>query len=397
VVDATFRWELLRAVTSGILETALLTFAVLIAIEAHQSGAGVKAFLLGSQSLGLIASLFIVPLVVKLRQGATTLASEINLISAGGYFLAAIFHNSLTVFVFGMSIGFLGTALQVPLQTHWMRHNYPNNRRGQIFSITSFVRASSSVLFSLLGGWALERDFAGFPLILAIFGSCSLLAAMSISMIPKPPPFTARPPGLFQAMRFIKSDATFRVILISAMAMGLGVIMSFALRVDYVANESFGLNYSETRVALLTSTLPAITRLATTMFWGRMFDRMNFILMRMILNILFGASLFLYFWTQEFWVICLGSALSGVARGGGEIVWTLWVTKLAPAENVVDYMSVHTFLTGLRGFVAPFLGFYLVGAYSLHTMVIICMCFVTFGVVTLIPSLFRWRPIEGLD
>lgn len=391
---ATFRWELVRAATTGVLETALLTFAVLIAIEAFQSGASVKAFLLGSQSLGLIASLFVVSIVVKLRQAVTTLAAEISLVSAFGYFLAAIFHESLVCYVFGMSVGFLGSALQVPLQTHWVRHNYPTAKRGRLFGITTFVRASSSVLFSLLGGWALEKDFAGFPLILAIFGACSLLAATAISMIPSPPLPEGRPPGIFQAMRFIRTDPTFRVVLISAMSMGMGVIMSFALRVDYVANESFGLNYSETRVALLTSTLPAIMRLATTMFWGMLFDRMNMILLRIILNAFFGVSLFLYFWTHQFWIICIGAALGGVARGGGEIVWSLWVTKIAPAEHVVDYMSVHTFLTGLRGFVAPFLGFYLVGALSLHAMVVVCLVFVFIGMVILFPSVKTWRPME---
>ncbi|MEZ5302399.1 MAG: hypothetical protein R3F11_17460 [Verrucomicrobiales bacterium] len=45
--------------------------------------------------------------------------------------------------------------------------------------------------------------------------------------------------------------------------------------------------------------------------------------------------------------------------GGGNIAWSLWVTKLAPADRVAEYMSVHTFTTGLRGMAAPFLGFWL--------------------------------------
>lgn len=52
-------------------------------------------------------------------------------------------------------------------------------------------------------------------------------------------------------------------------------------------------------------------------------------------------------------------ALNGVAMGGGTLSWNLWVTKFAPQERTAAYMSVHTFLTGIRGFAAPFMGFYL--------------------------------------
>ena len=45
--------------------------------------------------------------------------------------------------------------------------------------------------------------------------------------------------------------------------------------------------------------------------------------------------------------------------GGGNLSWSLWVTKFATKERTAAYMSVHTFLTGIRGFAAPFLGFYL--------------------------------------
>ena len=39
------------------------------------------------------------------------------------------------------------------------------------------------------------------------------------------------------------------------------------------------------------------------------------------------------------------------------MAWSLWVTKFSPAEHVAEYMSVHTFLTGCRGVIAPFIAF----------------------------------------
>ena len=40
------------------------------------------------------------------------------------------------------------------------------------------------------------------------------------------------------------------------------------------------------------------------------------------------------------------------------------MTKFADAEHVAEYMSVHTFLTGCRGVLAPFLAFPIAAAFG---------------------------------
>jgi len=59
--------------------------------------------------------------------------------------------------------------------------------------------------------------------------------------------------------------------------------------------------------------------------------------------------------------VALGAALAGVGVGGSKIAWSLWVTKLAPAGMEARYMGAHVALTGLRGALAPFLGYWLLG------------------------------------
>ena len=46
-------------------------------------------------------------------------------------------------------------------------------------------------------------------------------------------------------------------------------------------------------------------------------------------------------------------------------MWSLWVTKFAPAGRTADYMGLHTFFTGIRAFFAPMVGFAIVGTFSL--------------------------------
>jgi hypothetical protein len=44
------------------------------------------------------------------------------------------------------------------------------------------------------------------------------------------------------------------------------------------------------------------------------------------------------------------------------------VTKFAPPNRVADYMSVHTFFTGVRGVLAPFVAFYLIAIFSVAAL-----------------------------
>ena len=80
-----------------------------------------------------------------------------------------------------------------------------------------------------------------------------------------------------------------------------------------------------------------------------------------ILNFFFAVSLVLFFHSTSMVGLCIAAGLFGVANSGGEVAWSLWVTKFAPAKHVADYMSVHLFFNGIRNFISPFLGFWLIG------------------------------------
>ena len=65
-------------------------------------------------------------------------------------------------------------------------------------------------------------------------------------------------------------------------------------------------------------------------------------------------------------------ALWGMANAGGNVTWALWVTKLADKHAVAEYMSVHTFLTGVRGLIAPSLAFAMIKIMSFDAFAIAC-------------------------
>jgi MFS family permease len=83
----------------------------------------------------------------------------------------------------------------------------------------------------------------------------------------------------------------------------------------------------------------------------------------------------------------VGAALYGVSGAGGDVAWSLWVTKMAPPERVADYMAVHTFFTGLRGIVAPTLAFYAAERFSIEGIGWVCAFLIVLANMVLWPEI----------
>ncbi|MGC8990883.1 MAG: MFS transporter, partial [Verrucomicrobiia bacterium] len=97
--------------------------------------------------------------------------------------------------------------------------------------------------------------------------------------------------------------------------------------------------------------------------------------------------------------LIVGAIVFGVSSAGGDVAWGLWVTKLAPPDRVADYMSVHTFLTGVRGVVAPLVAFNLAGRFSLGSLGLFSAMLIVFSSLMLLPELkygWRGRPTRAL-
>ena len=354
----TFGLDLARAIPLGIVETLFQTFAVLVLIKHFESGQMTKASLLALSKVGLIASFAIVPLLRWLGWKTTTLSGALNLVATAGIAAAAI-SRSETTFIASLALAAIAFMLQIPLLTHVYRANYPSERRGQLFGLSATARGLAAALFALWAGRYLESDISRYQPLMWLFVACGLISSLTLFLTPPPPP----PAGgvkLFDAFTWLKRDRVFRNLIICWFIVGTANLTGVALHVEWLANPKTGLGYDEFKVSFISVTLLVTAKLSTTFLWARLFDRINFFLMRLILNFLFAAAVLLIFATDNLWVIGLGFIVQGFAFAGGNIAWSLWVTKVAPAEHVAEYMSVHTFTTGVRGVFAPFLGFWLI-------------------------------------
>lgn len=408
----TYRYEMWRALASGVLETAGTTFLLLIAVRWFHAGSLAKALVATGASAGLVLAPVVVSWVERRQWPAARAASWIALFGAGAFLVAALF-PFLPVFVAGAVLGLACASTLVPLMTHIYQQNYPEARRGLLFSRTVMVRIAAAVVFGELGGRWLSAPEAGpwygqflhggmhhFRWLLASFAAAHALAAFSLRHLPSNPLSRTGGSHPFKAMRYVRHDRLFRMTLISWMFLGFGNLMMVPLRVEYLANTSkygvtlSGAALSAGAIALLTSVLPNLARLVLNPLWGWLFDRMNFFVMRITLNLGFMLGILAFFTTGSFWGLIAGAVFYGVSIAGGDVAWSLWVTKFAPPERVADYMAVHTCFTGLRGVVAPVLAFQAAGVMSLHALGWISAGLVLIGTVLLIPEVRHGRRIR---
>lgn len=385
----TFRLDCRRAVSNGILETAGSTFLLLVAVRYFHAGSTAKGLIAAASSLGFVASPAWVNLVTRWGILPSKAAATLTLL-AGAAFCSAAVLPSLPIFVACTLIGTAVTSACVPLMTQIYRDNYPDSDRGRLFSRAVTIRVLVSAAFGWGAGRLLEVDIGRWRFLLLLFGVANFLAAHAVSRYPARP---IQPDGAghpFAALRFAVHDRQFGLMLVSWMLVGFGNLMMFPLRVEYIANPKYGIALSATSVALLTTVIPSIIRLSSSI-WGSLFDRVNFFLLRAVLDVVALASIACYFIVPPPAGLIWGSILFGMNMAGGEISWSLWVTKLAPPDRVADYMAVHTFMTGARGLVAPMLAFQLAEFLSIPALGWVAVGFAFLGTLAIIPEV-RFGP-----
>jgi MFS family permease len=370
----TYRFERLRAIGSGILETAFTTFLLLIAVQWFEFGATAKATIAAAGALGFMLGPVVVSRVAELGWITGQAASRLALGAAGCFGLLAVVENQW-LFIGGIIVATtMGTAA-IPLVTQIYQENYPARSRGKYFSRTAMIRIVSAAAFGLLAGWILTNGEDGKKLsdyphwLMGVFAGAFAWASFCFSRLPAKPLTGSKGTHPFRSLRFVKEDKLFRHILICWMLFGIGNLMLFPLRVEYLANAKIyeargdyvlGIDPTPANIALILVFIPNAVKLVCSPFWGKLFDRMNFFVLRVVLNGFFAASLLVFFHSESWPGFIVAAVLFGIGNSGGEVAWSLWVTKFAPAKHVADYMSVHVFFNGIRVLLAPFLGFWLI-------------------------------------
>ena len=393
VVATTYRIEKWRAVPSGVLETASGTFLLLIAVQAYQAGSIEKAMIAAGGNIGLLLTPLVVQAVERNRWPIARGASVIAGLGTAACALAAIF-PILTVYVLGAIVGVACMSALTPLVIQVYQDNYPPSQRGHFFARTTVLRVAAAAVFAELAGRLLTDNLGAFRWLLVAFAIAFGLSCLLLWRIPSRPLAVLESTNPLRGLRYLRDDRVFRTTMIVWMLIGFANLMMVPLRIEYLANPAYGLTLTPQEIALLTAIIPAIVRLLLSPAWGWLFDRMNFFVLRITINLAFAVSILVFFTGNSWAGLIAGSVVFGIAVSGGDLAWSLWVTKFAPPHLVADYMSVHTFFTGVRGVLAPLLAFQLVTRMTIAEIGVICTVLIVMASLILVPELFRYRPLR---
>ncbi len=387
----TYRYECWRAVPAGVIEAAGTVFLLLIAVRHYQAGPLAKAMVAGGGSLGLIVAPWVVSRVEAAGWPVAKAAARLAWLGALSLVVMALV-PVLPVFVAGSVVALATSAAAIPLLTQIYQENYPERERGRRFARTMMIRIATAALFSDLAGRALSGHIDRFRWLLVIFAGAFAFTGFCLGRCPSRPLTASGGTHPFRALRYARDDRLFRQTLIAWMFLGFALLMMVPLRVEYLANARYGVRWhgellTAGTVALLTGVIPNIARLVLNPLWGWLFDRMNFFVLRLTLNLGFALGILSFFVSGSVAGLVTGAVLFGIANGGADVAWGLWVTKFAPPERVADYMAVHTCFTGVRGVVAPVVAFYLVSRLPLNVLGWISVGLIAVGSAFLVPEI----------
>jgi hypothetical protein len=375
-------------------EPFVRTFFLLIAIQVFAAGEVWQAVIAASLGVGLLISPVTVSLARHLNVPVTRISG--TMIGMGGLILfIGSFMQGFTAYVVMSLPAVIVPGACLPLFTELYQQNYPDQQRGALFGRTQRILVAAAVVTAWLCGFGLEINLQSWPLWIRTFGVAMMGGGLVVWLYSSQPlrRQEGKPRGipLFRSLRWVREDADYRWLIMIYMVMGFGNLMMLPLRVIILADPRYGFNKSPEFIAIVTAVIPPLMLFLFTPLWGRLFDRMNFYLLRTIINVFLLVSILFYFLPGTTWGFVTGSILLGLGFSGGNIAWSLWVTKLASPDKVADYMSGHTFFTGLRSVVAPLISVPLAAVLPMPWLVAISCAMILVSILMLGPEITTWR------
>ena len=363
VIISTHRRDTLRALFYGLLDAGWQTFAFIVAIRYFDASETVKSLIAASGPIGFLLTPLSLYYFAK-KQVTASQACTFIYLSTALLLLGASQSSSLLLFAGFIVLSQIVNVQQGPVMLHIFTANYPAHNRAHYMKRPFILSALSAILFGYLGGLLLDTNIQDYSLLFCLMAFAATIAAFSVSKIPSHTFSQSHIGNPLESLSLIWKDRLFGSMLGAWMLLGIGNLICLPIRYEYLANPSHGINLNNAQIAFIMVAIPAISKIASTYIWANFFDRLRLMTTRNLLNAFFFLSVLLFFISDNIFLIGFASACQGIAIGGGKIFWNLWVTKIAKAEKVSSYMSVHMALTGIRGSIAPFIGYWILNQTS---------------------------------
>ena len=377
--------DIARSIPAGVLVPVETTIVLTVAITQFDAEGWVKGLIAAAAGVGLLASPFITAAARRTHRPVMVVAAAISLVGAFGFLLSA--SGTLALMVIGSIVGVAAISAPIPLLTSTYQRNFSAVDRGKRVGRGMAMRVAVGALAGFAMGAYLKTHPDRWWQLMVVAAVALAGVAVFQANLPSEPlqPIEGRTSPL-PHFHLLGEDRQLRLTLTAWMLMGFGNLMLLPLRVEYLALPVYGIDADAAQIVLLTVTIPSVVRLLCMPLFGTLFDRMSFFSARIMVNLLFALYVGAFFSGSSDIGLLIGALAFGVASAGGDLMWSLWVTKFAPPGRVADYMGLHTFFTGIRAVSAPILGFLVIERFDLETVAWMAAGLIVISSMVLLPE-----------
>lgn len=388
--------DLSRAVPLGVLLPLETSVLVTIALKHFDAPGLVKGVVAAANGVGLLATPLITSWARRWGRPVMVPLAVLSFIGTLGFMAAAT--GALPLFVVGSVVGIAMVNGMYPLMTVSYERNFPPRELGRRVGWGLALKVLVSALAGLAMGEYLNAEPDRWWVVILAGAAASAVLIWLNLRVPSEP--LAKIAGVrntaWPHFHLLGEDRRLRLTLTAWMLMGFGNLMLLPLRVEYLANSRYGINADAAKIVVLTVVVPSIVRLLTMPLFGHVFDRLSFFASRILVNVLFALYVAAFFTGTSDTSLIIGSVLLGIGSAGGDLMWSLWVTKFAPAGRTADYMGLHTFFTGIRAVLAPIAGFAVLGHIPLGAVALMSAGLMLAASFVLVPEMRAERSARAL-
>ncbi len=377
--------DTLRQGVDGIFDTLKNTVFLLVAIQFYHAGDHWNSLISAAVAGGMLAAIFLTPFLEKRFFPRTILVVSTFLMALS--LLVPLAVPGEEAYALGISFCLFLTSLRIPFFTGYYSECYRADRMARLMSVGTLIMFLLATGSSWLFGHMLEQNLRAYRSILILSALLIMANGFFLMKLPAGNEPAAGKLPFWENLKLIWQDPRFGIASLSWMVLGFANLWSTPIRTVFLSDPERGLGLDPMTVLLILGIIPGIVRLLSNFFWARFYDKAPFVVMRMAMNIIIGLGFFFFFISRNLWIIGLGSILIYMSLAGAPFVWNLWVMRLAPAGEARRYMSVHSFLCGIRGLAGPPLAFLFIQSHDIREIGMISVVLAFLSVIILLPLL----------
>ncbi len=282
-------------------------------------------------------------------------------------FLFSFIVNDSSVFLVFLFLYHSVFAIQIPVTNSFFPYFF-NGRSGFYFGIVRSILMFFMMITSIIVGNILDLNPLMFKYILSVIAIASFITYGIFFYIESKVDYTAvaekKPVSFHKSMFSIMKNTDFVVFEAIFMIYGFAFMISLPTVNLFMLN---ALKLSNLEMANAKGIYAQLFMILTMPFAGKIFDRMNIwkvgavsygiLILYPLFFILSDVGMYKYF-------AYLGLIFYSLGLSGVGMLWNLGTMSFSGDENPLIYQGVHQSLTGIRGFIGPLLGYYLISRFG---------------------------------